>query len=63
MPAQGAEAIIAKRRDVLSALSTPKTKPELVAELDASRSTVDRAIRSLLEHSLVVRVTESEFGA
>ena len=55
MPSQDTAAIVAKRRDVLSALSTPKTKPELVEELDASRSTVDRAIGSLLEHSLVER--------
>jgi len=37
-----------KRHDILSALvSEPRTKPELVDALDASRSTVDRAIRSL----------------
>ena len=55
MPSQDTAAIVAKRRDVLAALSTPKTKPNLVAELDASRSTVDRAIESLMAHSLVER--------
>ena len=48
-------ATIAKRRDVLSVLSAPATKPELVQTLDISRSTVDRAIDALLEHALVER--------
>lgn len=47
--------IVAKRRDVLDALSTAKTKPTLVAELETSRSTIDRAIEGLLEHDLVER--------
>lgn len=47
--------VVAKRRDVLAALSTPLSKPELVEELDTSRSTVDRAIDSLIEHSFVER--------
>lgn len=46
---------VAKRRDVLAALSTPKTRPTLVEELDASRSTVDRAIDALCDHGYVER--------
>lgn len=44
---------VARRRDVLAALSTPTTKPALVDELDASRSTVDRAVDSLTDHGYV----------
>ncbi|MDS0281427.1 helix-turn-helix transcriptional regulator [Haloarcula onubensis] len=47
--------VVAKRRDVLAALSTPKTKPALVEALDASRSTVDRAVDALQEHDFVTR--------
>jgi len=47
--------VVAKRRDVLGALSTRKAKPELVDELDVSRSTVDRAIEALLDHGFVER--------
>ena len=47
--------VVARRRDVLTAVSDPKTKPELVAELGASRSTVDRAIDGLLAHHYVER--------
>jgi len=47
--------IVAKRRDVLTALSTPKTKPEIVESLSISRSTVDRAIDELSGHGLVDR--------
>ncbi len=46
---------VAKRRDVLAALTAPMTKPELVDALDSSRSTVDRAIRSLADCALVER--------
>ena len=46
---------VTKRRDVLAALASPKTKPELVDALDSSRSTVDRAIRSLSDCDLVER--------
>lgn len=49
----GAAAVIEKRREFLAALSTPKTKPELVETLDSSRSTVDRAIRSLRDQRFV----------
>lgn len=45
--------VVAKRRELLAALSTPKTKPELVETLASSRSTVDRAIRSLEDQQLV----------
>ncbi|GCF16203.1 hypothetical protein Harman_41380 [Haloarcula mannanilytica] len=46
---------VAKHRDVLTVLSTPATKPELVETLDISRSTVDRAIDELVDHALVER--------
>jgi predicted transcriptional regulator len=45
--------IVAKRRDILAVLETKTTKPELVDAVSASRSTVDRAIESLCEESLV----------
>ncbi|MBX0321430.1 GntR family transcriptional regulator [Halomicroarcula sp. F13] len=54
--------VVAKRRDVLRALSTPTTKPELVERLGASRSTVDRAIDALTDESLVER-RESRYVA
>lgn len=47
--------VVAKRRDVLAALSTPKTKPEIVESISISRSTVDRAIDSLSDHGFVER--------
>jgi len=47
--------VVAKRRDVLTALSTPTTKPQLVERVDYSRSTVDRAIDDLLDHGFVER--------
>lgn len=53
---------VAKRREVLAELTTPKTKPELVNSLDISRSTVDRAVRALTEENLVER-RESEYEA
>lgn len=46
---------VARRRDVLTALSTPRTKPEIVDLLTISRSTVDRAIDELQDHGLVQR--------
>jgi len=46
---------VAKRRDVLAALATPTSKPALVDDLDASRSTVDRAIDALMTHDFVDR--------
>jgi len=45
--------VVAKRRDVLSALATPTRKPELVDQLSASRSTVDRAVEELQDAGLV----------
>ncbi|WP_254274137.1 helix-turn-helix transcriptional regulator [Haloarcula marina] len=47
--------IVARRRAILTALSSPKTKPELVEDVDASRSTVDRAIETLTDAALVER--------
>lgn len=42
--------VLANRHEVLRSLDQgPATKPELVGELDAARSTVDRAIRDLTE--------------
>lgn len=47
---------VTKRRDFLASLrDEPSTKPELVDRLDASRSTVDRAISDLQDHELVSR--------
>lgn len=54
-PAANTADIVAKRRDVLATLETKTTKPELVEAISASRSTVDRAIESLSEKSLVER--------
>lgn len=54
-PATNTADIVAKRQDVLAALETKMTKPELVDAVSASRSTVDRAIDSLCEQSLVER--------
>ncbi|WP_276271384.1 helix-turn-helix transcriptional regulator [Haloarcula litorea] len=45
--------VVAKRRDVLRALTEPLSKPALVEELGRSRSTVDRAIDALLDERLV----------
>ncbi|QLD86882.1 tetratricopeptide repeat protein [Natronomonas halophila] len=42
-----------RRRNVLDALREPRTKRELVDELDVSRSTVDRAVRELETAGLV----------
>lgn len=48
--------ILHKRHDILAALvSEPRTKPELVDALDASRSTVDRAIRTLEDAGCIER--------
>ena len=52
--------VVTKRYEFLVALSTPKTKPELVASLDRSRSTVDRAVGALRDADLVER-TGSEY--
>ncbi|RLM95730.1 winged helix-turn-helix domain-containing protein [Haloarcula sp. Atlit-7R] len=52
--------VVTKRYEFLVALSAPKTKPELVTELDRSRSTVDRAVGALREADLVER-TGSEY--
>ncbi|WP_336339392.1 helix-turn-helix transcriptional regulator [Haloarcula brevis] len=52
--------VVTKRYEFLVELSTPKTKPELVAALDRSRSTVDRAVGALREADLVER-TGSEY--
>ncbi|MBV0903470.1 helix-turn-helix transcriptional regulator [Haloarcula salina] len=47
--------VVTKRYEFLVALSAPKTKPELVASIDRSRSTVDRAIGALRDADLVER--------
>jgi len=48
--------IVTKRREFLAALEErPATKPELVDLVDASRSTVDRAIDDLEDQDLVTR--------
>ncbi|ATW89750.1 putative transcriptional regulator [Halohasta litchfieldiae] len=45
---------LGKRRYVLEALSEgPRTKPELVAAVDKSRSTIDRAITAFRDHDCV----------
>lgn len=56
-------AVLQKRSDVLALLvDSPRTKPNLVGELDVSRSTVDRAVRELDERGLVKR-TDGGFAA
>ena len=52
--------VVTNRYEFLVELSTAKTKPELVASLDRSRSTVDRAVGALREADLVER-TGSEY--
>lgn len=47
--------LVARRADVLAALSEPRTKPEVVAESGRARSTVDRAILELEEADLACR--------
>jgi len=47
--------VVAKRREVLRTLSSPRTKPEIVETLTISRSTVDRAIDELCDHGFVER--------
>jgi predicted transcriptional regulator len=50
---------LTRRRAVLAALDdAPRRKPELVANLDVARSTVDRAIRQLETEGLVERVDD-----
>ena len=45
---------LGKRYDVLNVLSEgPRTKPELVAAVDKSRSTIDRAITAFRDHDCV----------
>ncbi|MFC7076461.1 helix-turn-helix transcriptional regulator [Haloarcula halophila] len=46
---------IARRRELLTLLVEPRTKPELVEATDVARSTVDRAIESLRADELVSR--------
>lgn len=54
--AQDIDEIVSKRREFLAALAEgPATKPELVARLETSRSTVDRAIDDLERHDFVRR--------
>lgn len=49
--------LIARRAELLDLLATdPRSKRDIIASLDTSRSTVDRAIRRLEEHGLVERV-------
>ena len=51
--------VLSRRRDFLEYLdSDPAEKPEMVADLDHSRSTVDRAIRTLADAGFVERVSE-----
>lgn len=47
---------VAKRTDVLASIrESPARKPELTERLDVSRSTVDRAVDSLVETGLITR--------
>lgn len=48
-------AVVERRSDVLAALAAPTRKRALVAELDNSRSTVDRAVRELEALDLAIR--------
>lgn len=53
-PADELVSLLARRIEVLERLlDEPRTRPELVAELDISRSTVDRAVRELEGMGLV----------
>lgn len=59
--------LLARRYDLLDALTDgPLTKSELETRLDISRSTIDRAVRSLEGEEIVTReagaVTLTEFG-
>lgn len=47
--------VVSRRLDVLATLDEPKHKRDLVAALDLSRSTLDRAVRELDAHGLVAR--------
>ncbi|UWG47627.1 Transcriptional regulator, contains HTH domain [Halanaeroarchaeum sp. HSR-CO] len=48
--------LLSRRYDLLEALTDdPRTKNELESSLGVSRSTIDRAVRSLEEESIVVR--------
>lgn len=56
MTVQEIDEVVSKRRVFLAALSEePATKPELVERVDASRSTIDRAIDDLESHDFVTR--------
>lgn len=49
------EDVASKRSDILTVLEAgPRTKPEIVDEIDRSRSTVDRAVKELLNAECVV---------
>ncbi|MGM0397913.1 MAG: helix-turn-helix transcriptional regulator [Halobacteriota archaeon] len=51
--------LLSRRYDLLEALADgPRTKNELESPLGVSRSTIDRAVRSLEEESIVVRGTD-----
>ncbi|WP_226010133.1 helix-turn-helix transcriptional regulator [Halomicrobium salinisoli] len=53
---RGLADVVAQRREFLAALADrPRSKPDLVAATDTSRSTVDRAISDLSERGLVAR--------
>jgi len=55
--------VVAKRHDVLAALAADRwRKPALVTELDASRSTIDRAVDDLTGTGLVER-TDGTYAA
>lgn len=48
-------AVVNRRLDVLAALEEPRAKRDLLAALDVSRSTLDRAVRELESLDLVAR--------
>jgi predicted transcriptional regulator len=48
-------AVVNRRLDVLAALEQPRAKRDLLADLDVSRSTLDRAVRELESLDLVSR--------
>ncbi|MFW6265422.1 MAG: hypothetical protein ACOC2A_01455 [Halanaeroarchaeum sp.] len=50
--------VLSRRRDFLDYLCHPAQKPAMVEDLDHSRSTVDRAIRSLTDRGFVERTAE-----
>lgn len=50
------ETTIQKRHDILEELvDSSQSKPELVSQMDLSRSTIDRGVNELLEHDCITR--------